>query len=90
LVFTCDTSGLKKNYITGISFALRGWRGFNFSHQTHAVGLVFVDKKFLELWQGRPALRLLGSASNQKPERSQVLKCFTSVKHPKIKLKIKS
>ncbi len=34
----------KLNYITGISFALRG---VNFSHQTHAVGLGFVEKEIL-------------------------------------------
>jgi hypothetical protein len=39
---------IKKKYITGISFALGGgWH--NFSHQIHAVGLSFVEKKILTL-----------------------------------------
>jgi hypothetical protein len=52
---------VKKNYITGISFAL-GWGGQLF-HQTYAVGLGFVEKKFKEFWPGRQELWSLGSAS---------------------------
>jgi hypothetical protein len=56
----------KKN-ITGFSFALggEGLGGVNFSHQTHAVGLGFVERKILSILAGTEMQELwsLGSAS---------------------------
>jgi hypothetical protein len=45
----------------------------------------FCRKKIYEFWPGQQKLWSLGSASNQRPKRSQVSKCFVPVKHQKIK-----
>jgi hypothetical protein len=123
---TCANVSSFKKRISIFWFVLNLYSLVSFSHQNHAVGLGFVEKKKSknsgrsELWSLGSAstaifrVRLfdkrstfltkptawawvcrkifktsgrygqnLGSASHQRPERSQVPKCFTPVKHIK-------